>query len=132
MASRPNVRLWLVAAIAALAVIPALAAAHTVRSQTTVTIHFKGSPTGDKFSGKVRSPRPACERNRLIRLIQGEHDAATVIASTRSDASGKWEIDPPGQFVAPGSYKAKVTRRKRARPGHLHICRPTFAKTTVG
>ena len=134
MSRRRRLHLGLaIGVLVTLAAIPVLAGAHTKRFPSEITIHMKGSPSGDLFQGKVfRSPRPFCERFRRVRVIQGEHDAAVVLGTTKTDADGRWEFDPPGQFVTPGSYRAKALRKVRSRPGHRHICRPVSATTTVG
>jgi hypothetical protein len=122
----------LVAVAAALVIIPTLAGAHTARYPTSVTIHFQGSASGDSFSGKVKSPRPACVPNRRVKVVSGDHETSELVGATRADANGRWTVDPPGQFVAPGDYHAFVPRKVRSKPGHRHICKAATAVTTVG
>jgi hypothetical protein len=108
----------------------AVATAHTVRFDSTVTIqkHRNGADP-DSLTGRVNSDRPRCEPNRTIEIYQEVTGDDTLLATTITDAEGRWEFVFPA--AAPeGTYYAKVTRKVlRRNERHRHVCRPDVSNT---
>jgi hypothetical protein len=110
----------------------------------SVTIaHEKNAAAGeDRFFGVVSSPNPRCARNALVNLGfkpafeggGGDDTPRTVVAGTRSDAHGNWQIfykvtpNPAYDFQ---SYSASSPKRtlKTKRPGLKLVCK--FANSEV-
>src|SRR3954467_15228456 len=80
-------------------VLAAVAAAVTVRHDTTVTIKLAGNArTGERLTGEVQSQKARCVRGRTIVV---RHNAA-VLTRTRSDSDGIWTVAIPNPPA--GSY----------------------------
>jgi hypothetical protein len=81
-----------------------------------------------RFSGRVKSDEPKCERNRKVKVIlveqdlTGRGDETGPIGTTRSDENGRWVFtdDKPGF----GEYIAKAGRKPK---GDL-ICKSDKSK----
>ncbi len=118
--------LTLVAAASSLAFagVVAVAAAHTVRHATTVTIHVKKGSTHKpgSFDGKVSSDTSRCEVGRTVAVRMGE-TTTVLVGTATTDAKGNWALQLTGP-AQPGSYHA-VARRKvlRKNSHHVHICK---------
>src|SRR5688500_17202109 len=110
----------------------AVATAHTVRFDSTVTIHkHKNGADPDSFTGRVNSDRPRCERNRTIEIYQEVVGDDILVGTTTTDAEGKWEFVVPDAAPA-GTYYAKATRKVLRRDeNHRHICRPAVSRTVT-
>jgi len=115
----------------------AVANAHTVKHDSTVTIQLKKGKgqDPDSFSGKVNSVRTRCESGRTVKIFRradvvGEADV--LVGKTTTDADGNYEFVLPGE-AAPGTYFAVAKREVlRRSANHLHVCkRATSADRTV-
>jgi hypothetical protein len=76
-----------------------------------------------KFSGRVKSDEPRCERGRtvkviLVRVAKARGIEPGPIGTTRSDADGRWEF----RSTKPG-FGEYVAKAKGKRKGNLR-CRP--------
>jgi hypothetical protein len=83
------------AAVAALALVPA-AQAGGGKAKTTITAEFNesaGQPAPHSYTGKVKSPKPACAKNRTIRL-KGQSGVISE-GGTGSDAFYTLQEDTP-------------------------------------
>ena len=113
----------LVALAAFMALSAGVASAHKVRHSSTVTINFDDDPYGDTFFGTVNSPKPACERNRTVRVKREAGATDPVFGSDITDEDGDYSVSTGAQ-AAPGDYYAKAKRRVLKRNNnHKHICR---------
>lgn len=117
-----------VAALAAMAMVPALAHGHTVKKATTVTIEYGEHPEfGQAFFGEVNSPSGKCVRNREVTVAPR---SGLPLGSVMSDADGDWVMPTPG--VANGDYFASVSKRVTKRnQDHKHICKAAESQDDV-
>ena len=96
--------------------------AHETTFPTRVTARYRP----EVFSGKVSSPRAACERRRFVQVVSpGGH----VWAIDTTDRRGRWRAksadDPPS-----AEYTVIVGERQlSSSQGHRHIC--SDASTSV-
>jgi len=104
----------------------AVANAHTVKHDSTVTIQVKkNGQDPDSFTGKVISDRTRCESDRTVKIFRradvvGEDDV--LVGKTTTDADGNYEV-VVGEAV-PGDYYAVVKRKiLRQSANHLHVCK---------
>jgi hypothetical protein len=134
-------KLWIAVAAAALmsALLVAPAeAVPTTRVPSNVTIDdldLSDYPPTVRLSGHVSSPRPRCERRRLVRVRQ--MDTGQFVGSDRTNFSGFWEIAFNGDEIPPGHFRVSVTRKVFGirRHGVLVrriVCRPDSSDYTVG
>ena len=103
----------------------AVAIAHTVKYDSTVTIQLKKNGNApDSFAGKVISTHQRCEMNRTVKVFQRSGGATNLrLGTDQTDTSGNWELQLPGA-AAPGTYYAVATREVlRKTANHLHVCR---------
>ncbi len=114
----------------------AVADAHTVKHDSTVTIQVKkNGQDPDSFTGKVISDRTRCESDRTVKIFRRADvvgEAAVLVGKTTTDADGNYEFVLEGE-AAPGTYYA-VAKRKvlRKSANHLHVCKKaTSADRTV-
>jgi len=101
----------------------AVANAHTVKHDSTVTIQLKKNGP-DSFSGKVISDRTRCETDRKVKILRRvEGEDAVLVGKTTTDADGNYEFVLTGE-AAPGTYFA-VAKRKilRQSANHRHVCK---------
>jgi hypothetical protein len=126
-----SLRMVVAAALACsvLAALAAVAIAHTVRFDSTVTISFQRSHhnEADSFSGRVISLKGACERHRTVavkRRLDGPDD---LVGTDVTNRDGEWEL----QLASPppaGTYYARARRKVlRHTASHLHICKPAVS-----
>ncbi len=114
----------------------AVANAHTVKHDSTVTIQVKkNGQDPDSFAGKVNSDRTRCESGRTVEIyrradVVGED--AVLVGTTTTDADGNYEFVLPGA-AEPGTYYALAKREiLRKSANHLHVCKKaTSADRTV-
>ena len=103
----------------------AVANAHTVKHDSTVTIQLKkNGQADDSFSGKVISDRTRCESDRKVKILRRvEGEDAVLVGKTTTDADGNYEFVLTGE-AAPGTYFA-VAKRKilRQSANHRHVCK---------
>ncbi len=90
---------------------------------TTVVIksldHWTYDESKDQYTvpGVVRSPRPVCERNRLVKVV-----TPTTKLSDRSNRAGKWSVRLPIEHAVGGTYKATAARKAVRKNGRTIVC----------
>ncbi len=103
----------------------AVAAAHTVKYDSTVTIHQKKNGTApDSFAGRVICQQNVrCESNRTVKVKQVVAGPDILVGTDVTDANGNWEYTLAG--AAPkGTYHAVATRSVlRQTTQHHHVCK---------
>jgi hypothetical protein len=110
-------------ACAALAAMAVVAAGHTARFQSTVTIHFRAAH--DEFEGKVKSQRFGCEVNRRVAVLRKRPGADATIGADFTNADGEWGLH---RSPRPGTYYARALRKVLFQnANHLHVCRPAVS-----
>ena len=90
----------------ALALVATAAAGSTVYS-SQLTITFRSAQSGDSFSGRVSSEKPACRRRKVV-IFRKRSGADDRIQATRSRRGGAWEADPPHRKLGAGRYYAVI------------------------
>lgn len=116
----------LILALAAVLVVPVFA--HTKRWPTNSSKPARassGSGIAFRYSGRVNSPKPACERRRLVILrVAG----SPFSEDTRTNRNGRWSLE----LVTPvDDYRLSYTvtfDELAAGAGHEHLC-GTFQRT---
>ena len=112
----------------------AVANAHTVKHDSTVTIQLKkNGRADDSFAGKVISDRARCESDRTVKIFRRDGEDAVLAGTDTTDADGNYEVMLVGE-AAPGDYYAVVKRKiLRRSANHLHVCkRATSEDRKVG
>ena len=77
------------------------------------------------FHGRVISDKPACERNRKVKVFRKQSGADGLYGSTKSDVDGKWSMSatPNGRFYA------VVTRVQKGSGEKAFVCRRDVSAT---
>jgi hypothetical protein len=119
--------LVLVAGALVLAVCLPAAATRTVKIPSQISIHEREL----RFHGRVTSTRSACETDRRVTLYRrfsdGSHQA---LASTKTDASGRWRIHITGSAgISMARFYAKAHRRSEGTAGTIYVCKRARSKT---
>ncbi len=123
-------RALVVASAAAIIVpfVPAPSEAHQFTAQSNITINRQGN----RFFGKVASPRGICKRNRQVTLFRTRNGRRTVAGRDRTNRNGNWSITSRRR----GRFQAVVSARSSGGYGHSHTCRgdrsPTIRKRGGG
>jgi hypothetical protein len=103
----------------------ATAYSHTAATDARVTIRYNDDK--DRFQGRVRSEREACERKRTVYVLKERRNRPPAgRGATRTNREGFWKIEnenPRGRFFA------VVQRRIRGNRDHLHTCRGRRSET---
>jgi hypothetical protein len=100
-----------VAVIAGLAIVLVASAQADTRSYgNTLSITFRSVPSGDSFSGRVRSAKPRCRLRRVV-VLRKRSGADQRIRAARTRRGGAWEAIPPGGRVGAGRYYARMRRK---------------------
>ena len=101
----------------------AVAVAHTVRFDSTVTIHkHKNAANPDSLDGRVSSDKARCVRNRTVKVKQRVSGPDVLTGTDTTDANGNWEFTFAADAPA-GTYYAVATRKVlRHSAHHFHIC----------
>jgi hypothetical protein len=77
------------------------------------------SPT-DPFNGRVVSDKPACERNRRVKVFRKQDGDDGLYGSTKTTTDGKWSM-----LATPnGDFYATVTRQRKTGATTTFVCRP--------
>ncbi len=89
-----------------------VALAATVAAGSTIysgelSITFRSKPSGDSFSGRVGSSRPACRRRKVM-IFRKRSGADDRIRATRSRRGGAWHAIAPHHRVGGGRYYAAI------------------------
>lgn len=107
----------LVCAIGLIAALPA--SGHKVRFETNLQLKIDVlTDTTDTFSGKIESPRAACEIGRTIIVTH----AGVTIATATTDLAGNWTVvgpRPPKTDDVTAFTPKKVLKKNRK---HRHRC----------
>jgi len=127
-------RIAAVAVVAALMSVSlvAVATAHTVKHDSTVTFQVKfNGPEADTFEGKVRSDSDRCVANREVR-IKREDDNGDVESFAKDTTNADGEYSVRQGYLEPGHYYA-VVRRKVLRENelHTHVCKRAVSSEAV-
>ncbi|WP_141014335.1 hypothetical protein [Nocardioides sambongensis] len=104
---------------------PVAEAASKPMVRSTVTVNgFRLADEGRVvFYGRVRSPRPVCQRARLVKLRQVDQGARA--GKSRTSRSGRWRIVFKGRRVDPdGTFRAHVARTVVRVDGRRVVCAP--------
>src|SRR5215210_158914 len=94
---RRSLRMLVSTAIACVAIagLAVMAAAHTARHDSLVSIRFQrghqGSP--DTFSGRVVSTNVRCERNRIVAVRQRVDGPDPLVGTDSTNSDGEWELE---------------------------------------
>ena len=125
-----SLRIAVTAALAcsALAALAVVAAAHTARYDSTVTINFQPGhrDVSDSFSGKVLSVQDRCESHRKVSVRRRLDGPDALVGTDLTDRDGDWEVQVPS--TPAGTYYARAKRKVlRRSPSHLHVCRPAVS-----
>ena len=114
----------LVASAAFMALSAGVASAHKVHFDSTVTINFTDDPYyGDTFFGQVNSAdKPACQKNRTVKVKREEGDDDPVFGTDVTDDDGDYSVTT-GAPAPAGSYYAKAKKLfLKKNKHHKHIC----------
>lgn len=77
-----------------------------VAVRSSVSIRYDSDTAS--FRGRVRSPRPRCERGRKVTLKKERAGTDRALAATTTNRRGRWRIaraDPKGSFYARAARK---------------------------
>jgi hypothetical protein len=85
----------------------ATAAAGSTFYPGQLSITFRSTPSGDSFSGRVSSSKPACRKRKVV-IFRKRSGADDRIRATRSRRGGAWEVTPPHRRVGGGHYYAVI------------------------
>ena len=96
--------------------------AHTFTVNSTISIRFEDG----KFKGRVRSPRPRCEK-RLVKVFKARPDRPDIyIGQDRTDDEGRYVVPkPPG---ASGKFYARANKKFTGKYPHRHRCRRALSR----
>jgi len=114
----------LAAVLSLLAVGVGVAAAHTFRADSEVTITYNDAK--ERFQGRVSSDRPRCVKNRLVVVFRDNPGEDAPVGSDTTNDNGFWSVEEKN---ARGDFYAKVLRRKQTSAGHTHVCRADLSPT---
>jgi hypothetical protein len=129
---KQSLRIVAVAALAcaAFALLAVVAAAHTARYDSTVTIHFQSDHgKHGAFKGKVISQKDRCQINRTVAVRKRVDGPDRLIGTDTTNKDGQWELEARG---TPGTYYARARRKVlRKSADHLHVCKPATSNGLV-
>jgi hypothetical protein len=97
-----------------------VALGHTVRYATSSSYGYPDSAPKAAL-GQIRSPQSQCTGGRAVRLFLERAGADQRVGTTRSGATGFWEVR--ADLRNGKRYYAKVMARNLGPSGHRHICR---------
>jgi hypothetical protein len=129
----PVKRIAMCAAVAAFllaTVLPGTALAHTFVASTSLTIHkVPGGVTNPGATvvvyGKLRSVRPLCRSDRVVKLMRARPGADQLLAKDRTDSEGEYIF-----IRHPRRDQHIYTRFSgffQTSYGHSHRCRGSFS-----
>jgi hypothetical protein len=125
MTSSKKTKASLLVAGLLMSLIPAFtpaASAHTASFGSSVSLKYNGSD----FTGRVRSSKHMCVRNRPISIKRKQKGPDPTVASTSSGRDGRFSAPEPN---AQGRYYAVAARKVKTRYGHTHTCKPATSGT---
>jgi Spy/CpxP family protein refolding chaperone len=114
----------------AFALLAVVAAAHTARYDSTVTIHFQSDHgKHGTFKGKVVSQKTRCQIRRTVAVRKRVDGPDPLIGTDMTNKDGQWELEARG---TPGAYYARARRKVlRKSADHLHVCKPAISDGLV-
>jgi ssDNA-binding replication factor A large subunit len=86
-------------------------AGNAFESRVSIKVEYpeKGNPAA--LSGRVRSSKAACERQRKVKVIRRDQGETTVFGRDLTDGQGRWRVVPAGP-VPNGTYHAVAVRKR--------------------
>ena len=121
MGQSTTIRRLGVAAVCALcAWTSASALAHTESYKSKITIRERDG--GVRYTGRVFSDLPACERNRRVKLFTAD---GTFVGAAETNGQGRWSFEFAGQ-----RYYATAPRNVEGSGSHRHVCKYDRSPTT--
>ena len=123
-------------AIAALtcASLAAMAVAHVVRHDSTVTIGYHDHGVGDDtMDGQVHSARQACESFRFVRIKEVTPGRDKTAGAGFTNFNGHYSIEHKefGEYERGEYYARAVKEVRRRNASHAHICRADNSGTVI-
>jgi hypothetical protein len=101
---------WTLTLLASLAALGALIAVAPVSAKPTPSeVTLRVSDDGTGWEGRVISDKRKCERNRDVRLTDGERGG--IRRDDTTDRRGRFELEGVGGPVPPGEYVVKAFRK---------------------
>ena len=103
-----------------------------MKSKVTLKYEASGNPPYNeaaRFYGKVKAKKApgkvkkACKKGRKVKVKPNA-------GKDKTDGKGKYEIILPGP-ATPGTYTAKVKKKKVTKGGEKYVCKKAKAKLTV-
>ena len=96
--------------------------AHTFTASSTISIRFEDG----KFKGRVRSPRPLCEK-RLVKVFKARPERSDkFIGQDRTDDEGRYVVPKPSGVS--GKFYARARKKIGGRYDHYHRCRRALSR----
>ena len=93
----------------------------TPRYESTVSLRVTSEGDETVFRGRVRSEDDRCERRRVrITAGNGFKSPPEPEGTTRTDATGRYELRVQTKFNNIGNYRAKALRKSR----RAYVCKP--------
>ena len=127
---RGSMRLAILVALAcsAFAAFAIVAAARTMRYDSTVTISFHRGHhhQGESFSGKVISVKHRCSRHRDVVVRRRLDGPNPLIGTDFTNRHGDWEVQVTS--APAGTYYAKARKKVLRRGAHRRVCRAAFSQ----
>jgi len=122
----------LMAAVMALSLV-AVAAAHTVKHDSTITFQVKkNGQDADTFEGKVISKRNRCAAERQVaiyRRVEGGPDV--VVSDDITDANGDYSSEAAENAPAGTYYAVAIRKVLRKDAEHTHVCKKATSSDRV-
>lgn len=114
--------------------VPAVANAHRVSYDSTVTAKYTKPDKKDPyatatFGGAVASSKARCQKNRTVTVnLQGSDGTTRTVGTDQTDATGAWVFQTSD--AASGTYFAEVSKKViRKNKKHRHVCRGAISRT---
>jgi hypothetical protein len=96
-----------------------------------LSITFRSVPSGDSFSGRVRSAKPACRRRKIV-IFRKRSGSDDRIRAARSRRGGAWKAIPPHGRTGAGRYYAVMrTKVLSSGSGGYRACAPVRTSDLV-
>lgn len=80
-------------------------------SRVSIKVEYpeKGNPAA--LSGRVRSGKAACERQRKVKVIRRDQGETSVFGRDLTDGAGRWRFEPTPN-VPNGTYRAVAVAKR--------------------
>src|SRR3954468_6849049 len=101
--------------------------------KTSVTIL---NANGERFTGRVTSPKKACRKSRKVTLYlatgglraYGAYAGFEAVGRTTTKANGNWELEASEAFLE-GDYRASVAAKRVTEGGQSLLCMARWGPT---